>query len=88
MSSWLTEELSPIICLQLWRLLKLLLFGASTSEGNWTRGSWAYQQEEANNLHCCKEDADFKSLKFAMKGNGNVLNVGLTGSFPHLSITE
>lgn len=35
----------------------------------------------------CKEDADFQSLKSAMKGNGNVLNVGLTGSFSHLSIT-
>lgn len=82
-----TEQLSPITCLKLLRLLQLLLFGGSTSEWNWTRGSWACQQQEGNDLYCCREDADFKSLKSAKKGNGNVLNVGLTGSFPHLSIT-
>lgn len=82
-----TKQLSPITCLKLLGSLQLLLFGGSTSEQNWTRGSWACQQQEGNNLYCCKEDADLKSLKSAKKGNGNVLNVGLTGSFPHLSIT-
>ena len=46
-----------------------------------------FSEQEKNDLYCCKEDADFKSLKSAKKGNGNVLNVGLTGSFPHPSIT-
>lgn len=57
-----TEHLSPITCLKLLRLLQLLLFGRSTIEWNWTRGSWACQQQEGNDLYCCKEDADFKSL--------------------------
>lgn len=81
-----TEHLSPITCLKLLRLLRLLLFGRSTVSGIGPEGLGIVSSRRERPL-LLQRGCRFQKPKSAKRGNGNVLNVGLTGSFPHLSIT-